>query len=214
MSVPVRGIWFTEWVFRAELKLVKPMVVPERGQAPRFLPEECAGRLVEISGNAAMTMCVGLIRKSQEVGEPTAWVTRPDACFFPPDVAQSGVDLNALAVVRIGDFRRMPRAAERLLRSGAFGLVILDLGKDGDLSLPMQGRLLSLAQKHDAALVCLTDRQCEEPSLGSMISLRAHATRAPIAGGRYRCKVAVLKDKRRGPNWSDEETTVAPPSLR
>ncbi|MCA1481730.1 hypothetical protein, partial [Bradyrhizobium sp. NBAIM08] len=109
-----------------------------RVEVPRFGPEECAGRLVEISGNAALTVAVGLLRKAQEGGEPAAWVTRPDTCFFPPDVCESGVDLNGLAVVRV-DARRAPRAAERLLRSGAFAIVVLDLGKHGDLPLPMQG---------------------------------------------------------------------------
>src|SRR5206468_10846817 len=49
----------------------------------------------------------------------------------------------------------LARAAERLLRSGAFGLVVLDLA-GADLNMAIQGRLVTLAQSHDAAVVCLT----------------------------------------------------------
>src|SRR5262249_9390415 len=85
------------------------------------------------------------------------------------------------------------RSAERLLRSGAFGLVILDLGT-AELAMPVQGRLVTLAQTHDAAVVCLTEKSADAASLGSLISLRAEATRL-----RDEITLRVIKDKRRGP---------------
>jgi hypothetical protein len=39
-------------------------------------------------------------------------------------------------------------------------------------------------------------------------------SREPAEPGRFRCKAKIVKDKRRGPDWSDEEMVLAPPSLR
>ena len=89
------------------------------------------GRLVELSGgaaSAALTTAVGLVREAQLEGEPTAWITEKQSGFFPPDVRDSGVDLEALVVVRLEALAEGPRAADMLLRSGGFGLVVADLG--------------------------------------------------------------------------------------
>ncbi|HTM21966.1 MAG TPA: recombinase A, partial [Kofleriaceae bacterium] len=88
------------------------------------------GRLVEVSaaaGSAGLTAAVGMVLAAQREAEPVAWVTPPEHGFFPPDLGDSGVDLDALVVVRAPDLRASARAAEHLLRSGAFGLVVIDL---------------------------------------------------------------------------------------
>ena len=54
------------------------------------------------------------------------------------------------------------------------------------------------------SFLCLTVKTEDEPSLGSLVSVRAHARRIPRGDGRFVCRVHVLKDKRRGPGWSDE----------
>lgn len=166
------------------------------------------GRLVELSGRGAratLTEAVGLVLEAQRAGEPAAWLMSPEhGGFYPPDVAESGVDLAALVVVRVPDIVSAARAAERLLRSGAFGLVVMDLGLGGEaeLSMAQQGRLVTLAQAHDAAVVCLTEKSAEAASIGSLVSLRVEALRA--GGGRDELSVSLraIKDKRRGPGWS------------
>jgi len=105
-------------------------------------------------------------------------------------------------------------AAERLLRSGAFGLVLIDLGKDPNLPAALQSRLLGLAQHHHSALVCLTQKAEETPSLGSLVSLRAHAVRSWLGQERFVCEARVRKDKRRGPGWSQSEVYRGPLGLR
>jgi hypothetical protein len=60
--------------------------------------------------------------------------------------------------------------------------------------MAVQGRLVTLAQTHDAAIVCLTEKSAETASLGSLISLRTEATRL-----RDEVVLRVIKDKRRGP---------------
>ena len=196
-------------------------------RAASFCLEELSGRLVELSGDGAsavLSLAVGLVLDAQAAGEPVAWVGSDDSGFYPPDLADSGVDLAALIVVRLatdvvcrtGQRRAhvLAVAAERLLRSGAFGLVLIDLGQDVELSQVLQSRLLGLAQRHRAAAVCLTEKSEETPSLGSLVSLRVQATRSWLGRDRFACEVRVRKDKRRGPVWSQREVYRGPLGLR
>src|SRR3972149_1334507 len=115
----------------------------------------------------------GLLRGAQRQGEPAAWITREESTFYPPDMAEGGVDLDALVVVRVPGSLAVARAADRLVRSGGFGLVVLDLGVNAEIPTPLQSRLAGLAQKHHTALLCLTEKSSGAPSLGSLVSLRA-----------------------------------------
>jgi recombination protein RecA len=191
--------------------------------APRFCLAETIGRLVELSGDAAscvLTLAMGLVLDAQAAREPVAWVGSDENSFYPPDAAESGVDLAALVVVRLtlAEPNRRPAAlaiaAERLLRSGAFGLIVIDLGKAPVLAQPLQSRLLGLAQRHQTALLCLTEKSEESGSLGSLVSLRAHAVRHWLARERFVCELRVCKDKRRGPVWSQREVCRGPLGLR
>ena len=51
-----------------------------------------------------------------------------------------------------------PHCRYSILRSGAFGLVILDLGAAAEIPIAVQGRLVSVAQHHDAAVVAITEK--------------------------------------------------------
>ncbi len=176
--------------------------------------ESLRGRLAELSAcgaNATLTAAFGVVLEAQQAGEPAAWVTASAASFYPPDVAAAGVDLAALVVVRVKEIRGMgiaivaARAAEQLLRSGAFGLVVVDIGgreRDRTAQLPAaaQGRLVSLAQTHAAAIVCVTTKRDEAASLGALVSLRAAALRTRDGLDHF-VTIRALKDKRRGPSW-------------
>src|SRR5262249_26298009 len=114
------------------------------------------GRLVELSARGAagtLTAAIDLVLEAQREAEPVGWIMLAETSFYPPDVAETGVDLAALVVVRALDAVTAARAAERLLRSSAFGLVVLDLGSHTELAMAIQGRLVTLAQTHDAAVV-------------------------------------------------------------
>ncbi len=161
------------------------------------------GRLVELSARGAaatLTASIDLVIEAQREGEPVAWIMGTDGSFYPPDVADSGVDLAALVVVRVPDQSASTRAAERLLRSGAFGLIVIDLGALAEIPIAHQGRLVTLAQAHDAAVVCLTEKTAESGSIGSLVSLRAEALRVRSQSG-FELTLRVLKDKRRGPGF-------------
>ncbi len=181
------------------------------------------GRLVELSARGAvatLTAAIELVIEAQTQSEPVAWITLAAGTFYPPDVADSGVDLAALVVVRVPDAQAAARSAEKLLRSGAFGMVVIDLGSspraDGrgynDVSMAMQGRLVTLAQTHDAAVVCITQKSDDAASLGSLVSLRAEALR--IRGtADFSITVRALKDKRRGPGWTHSAKRNGPAGL-
>ena len=176
------------------------------------------------SPTAVLTAAVGLVRDAQLHREPVVWLTDPRATFFPPDVAGHGVDLGALAVVRVEELGAMLRAVDHLLRSGAFGLVVVDTrlvglegrrGAGGGAVIPLaaQVRLSGLTKKHGAALVCLLP---DEPrgERGSLASLRAQAGRVRVGAGRFQCVVRALKDKRRGREWECEQVLRGPLGLR
>lgn len=185
-----------------------------------------AGRLVELSGvGAATRLSLGfsLVREAQARREPAAWVSVVGSAFFPPDAAVGGVDLAALPVVMTPDVASAARAATQLLRSGGFGLVVLDLAPNPAVSragrhvmvpAPLLTKLAGLAQEHNAAVVFLTETSSEASSLGSLISLRCDVSRHDAGDGRFLCVAHALKDKRRGPGWSYSELKVGPVGLR
>ena len=174
------------------------------------------GRLVEIS-NAATTPALSavtvLVYEAQRRGEPVAWITTWRTSFYPPDLHESGIDLEALPVVWSDGVRAGTRAADELLRSGAFGLVVLDLGTQCDVPLPAQARLSGLVKKHRATLVLLTRKRREAPSLGSLVSLRCDGALLRSAFNRFTWELHVLKDKRQGPGWRHQEVCHGPDGL-
>jgi len=171
--------------------------------------------MVEISSStaaAALTLTFTLILEAQQRGEPVGWVTLADSFFYPPDAARGGADLAALVVVRLTHAASIARAGEKLLRSGGFGVVVLDLGA-ADVPMALQTRLTGLAHRHHTALICLTEKDSGAFSLGSLVSLRAHAEKKRIEDNRFACALRVLKDKRRGPTWHYEELYTGPAGL-
>jgi recombination protein RecA len=189
-----------------------PFVVNPR---PLWSIAEIAGRLVELSssaGSASLSLAFGLVRETQERGEPVGWVTGAESAFYPPDAALAGTDLAALVVIRLRAAESIARAGEKLLRSGGFGLIVLDLG-DADIPMPLQSRLTGLAHHHHTALLCLTEKEPRAFSLGSLVSLRAHAAKKRTFENRFACALRVLKDKRRGPAWKHEELYFGPAGL-
>ncbi len=175
-----------------------------------------AGQLVELSGAeapATMTAAVRLVRNAQLHGDPVAWVTTEASSFFPPDVAEHGVDLNALVVARVPDAQAVARAADALVRSGSFGLVVLDMGHEQRMPMPLQARLLKLAQKERTAVICLTLKASDAPSLSSLVSLRVEAKRVRKSNSTYVCEVRTLKDKRTSEYCTYRENCRGPVGL-
>jgi recombination protein RecA len=202
-----------------------PAVAP--AGAPAWGLAELRGRLVELSGAekaAHLTAAVGLVLEAQLQGDRAVWVTLEQSAFFPPDLADSGIDLDALPVVRVPEVALAGRAADHLVRSGGFGLVVVDLSSGppaergaragaAALPTPLLTRLLGLAHQHGITVLLLTRKSPGVSSLHSLISLRAEATWRR-RDGRYEVSIDILKDKRKGPGWHYVEVCRGPAGLR
>ena len=160
------------------------------------------GKLIELSGTkgcASTTVAGSIVLHAQRQGETSAWVQHQGGTLFPPDLSQQGVDLNALAVIHIPKprgFHGLIQAAEILLRSGAFGLVIADLRQTSN---PMranawQGRLLNLARLHQSRVVLLSNNVADQSSLGPLIGVRIEPVRQRSSQG-FTIEYRVLKNK-------------------
>lgn len=186
---------------------------------PRWGLDEVRGRMVELSSGAAtaaLTATMEVVREGQQSGEPVAWISATGSSFCPDDVWESGIDLSALVVVRTSQVFSAIRSAERLLRSGAFGVVVLDLGANPRVPSSLVGKLVKLAQRHDAAVIALTAGHSAgaSGSLGALVGMRLEVARERVSDGRFRCVVRVEKDKRRGPGWQSEGDYRGPTGLR
>ena len=191
-----------------------PIPVAPRPQPVRKAPGAwnlslLAGRLTEVSDSGAapaLTAAASLILQAQQRGEPAAWVGFGNSIFFPPDLVEWGIDLDALPVVRVPDALAASRAADQLLRSGAFGLVVLDLKAQTQMHMAVQSRLAALARKHHAALLCLTRKKKDAPSLGPLVSLHGEGRITRTGFSRFDWEIRIVKDKWGSPGWSHTES--------
>ncbi len=185
------------------------VAVPVLGARPEAAPAEAlplydtapVGRLLELSGALALgrtTSAVALVAGAQRQDEPVAWVQPRGGPLYPPDLADAGIDLDALVVVhtpREAKGHGVARAAELLMRSGAFGLVVLDLTAGTPPGDAWLGRLGGLARQHEARVALLTGRGDDEPSVGPLVGLRVAPHRDRRAPGSFLVEQRVLKDK-------------------
>ncbi|HJL04727.1 MAG TPA: hypothetical protein RMH85_14490 [Polyangiaceae bacterium LLY-WYZ-15_(1-7)] len=173
-----------------------------RETAPGRLPERRLseiGGLPEAAGLAARTsLAVAEVVRVQREGEPVAWV-QPErsGSFYAPDAAEAGVDLDELVLVRVPDrATELARAAELLLRSGGFGLVVVDLedldARSGRMPARALSRLHALAREHDARVLLLTAPA--EGALGPMVGVRV-APRRERAGEGWLVRAELVRDK-------------------
>ncbi|MCA9582268.1 MAG: hypothetical protein KC416_10775 [Myxococcales bacterium] len=183
--------------------------------------EHLAGAFVELgSGDLSCrtSAAVSLLIRAQSEGETVAWIEPVGGGLFPPDLAEAGVELSSLVVVRVPmDSLKLARAAELLLRSGAFGCVVLDLSEGAPRRDAWQSRLAGLARKHGASLVVLSPGEDQRASLGAMVSLRCIAERRRRAPGLFSLSPRILKSRlahRPGANLFPARPFRAPWGLR
>ncbi len=188
----------------------------ENQDGSAFTLETLRGRLVELTSSgpsACLSLSCTLLLEAQKHSTPVVWISLTRDSFYPPDLAANGIDLSLLPVVWAPELRSAVRAADWLLRTGAFGLLVIDLYRNARLATPLQARLAHLAQQHGCTVCFLTVKAEAAPSLGSMISLFARIFRSRSAPGRFRLELKVVKDKRRAPVWGHVEHVDGPPGL-
>lgn len=180
------------------------------------------GRLVEISApphgpGAHTSTAVSLVRRAQHEGETTAWIQPVGGGLYPPDLHEAGVDVEALVVVHVPrelGMAGLHKTAELLLRSGAFGMVVVDLGvPESRSSVAWQGRLLGLARQHVSRVLLLTIKPSDADSLGPLIGLRIEPRRERIGDGRFAVHHDLLKNKSGAPIALATERFTGPPGL-
>lgn len=183
----------------SHLQPVPALPVPAERRAFSFP----VAKLIEVSGDnrcAKRTTAVSALLEAQTRGELTAWVQYANGSLYPPDLDASGVDLRGVAVILIPPTEReytLLKAAEVLLRSGAIGLVVVDLGKSSlrNTDTAWQGRLLGLAREHHATVVMLTEKSQTIGSLGPLVSLRIEPQRQRHQPGVFTIEQCLVKNK-------------------
>lgn len=209
---------------RPKLQVVAPVeTAAPPGRVPQLELGQLQGRLSEVSSfgaAAGVSVAMQWVLEAQLGGELAAWVQvqcSTPSTFYAPDVAESGVDLSTLPVVFVRDTVQAARAAEQLLRSSGFALVVIDAcGAPASAvwSMAQQSRLLGLAQKHDAGVVFLNEKTPEAPSIGSLVSLRLQTYKRKLSGDRFAIHCDILKDKRQGPGAHVQRIFRAPEGVR
>jgi len=196
---------------------------PSRSTArARFCLDDLSGRVNELTGATPLSLAFTLVNEAQQRCELAAWVTTRESTFFPLDAAARGVDLSLLPVIFAPDIAAALRSADKLARSGAFRLLVLDLAgpraevtrgrSTRDVPAALLSRLVGLARQHDTAVLVLTTSAI--PPLGSLVSLRCASERQEAEAGRFLCVARALKDKRYGPGWTWSEVQYGPVGLR
>jgi len=169
---------------------------------PRTLAEQLPqGRLIEITASprgGQMSTAVSCLAHAQRRGETSAWVQLHGGSLYPPDLAASGIDLDALVIVQTPKLKGaegLGKATELLLRSGGFGFVVLDLvGVVMRHDLAFQGRLLGLTREHGSTLLLLTSNRAHG-SFGPLVSLCVEPQRVRLGPSRFVIQHTIRKDK-------------------
>lgn len=200
---------------------------PRREERPAPEAGDCwglpllLGRLTEISGTGStgiLSCAFGLVAEAQRDEARyglAAWVGATGSSFFPPDAARAGASPERLVLLRLAAASEQVRAAAALARSGAFGLIVLDLAESASApffpsflsssrhpragrgspapSVPPLTRLAGLARRYRSAVVALTEKPPSAPSLDPWVLGRYDA-----GHGEGGITITVVKDKRFG----------------
>lgn len=203
-------------------------LLPAEGKAKADGPWsflDLAGQLIELSEEApfgAITFTSELILAAQQAGEPVGWISARQSIFYPPDFAENGIDLSAVTIVSVPDEAGALWACDLLLRSGAFGFLIVDIEQGKRWTDAAMARLVHLARRNRTAVLFLTVKDTALASLSSLVTLRGEVLRrgAPPVDGfpsevfpsedrplrgesgliqSFACEIRTVKDKRRAP---------------
>jgi recombination protein RecA len=175
------------------------------------------GRITEFTASRnvpALSFLSLLIEEAQGREEPVVWVETADSVFYPPDFIANGIDVAALPVVWAPDVRSGVRAAEHLLRSGSFGLLVIDLPPHTIIDQGRLGKIARMADLNETAVVLVTGQEDGTSfTLGSIVSLRLAGSTVHQNDCAHRCTVSAVKDKQDMPGWSRTEVFHAPDGM-
>ncbi|MDQ2908127.1 MAG: hypothetical protein M3R44_02120 [Candidatus Eremiobacteraeota bacterium] len=127
----------------------------------------------------------------------------PEGAFYPPALLAAGVDLARLLIVHPSDAAGVARAADIVLRSAAFGVVVLPAVA---LRAAVWTRLGSLTHRANAVLIALGVEASLELRYFASLRVRLRATEVRFAGSGLfgtlagiGIEAAILKHKHAAP---------------
>ncbi len=127
-----------------------------------------------------------------------------EGTLYPPALAAAGVALERLLIVHPSDARKVARAVDIVLRSAAFGVVVMPTVA---LRAPVWTRLATLAHHANAVLVALGAEASQELRYFASLRIRFHTADVHFAGqsglfatlAGIASEASVLKHKRAAP---------------
>jgi recombination protein RecA len=128
----------------------------------------------------------------------------PEGSFFPPALAAAGVDLGRLLVVQAPGAAGIARAADILLRSAAFGVVVIPAVA---LRAVVWTRLAGLTHRANAVLVAVGTAASDELRYFASLRVALQPSQVRFAGesgpfctlAGIEVEAAILKHKRAAP---------------
>ncbi|MBC5798646.1 MAG: hypothetical protein GIX03_01830 [Candidatus Eremiobacteraeota bacterium] len=170
-------------------------------------PRGAVATLEGAAGSGRSAVAARLLATATANGGLGALIETPagsEGAFYPPALAAAGVDLGRLLIVHANGVSDVARAADIVLRSAAFGVVVIPMI---GLQATAWTRLVSLTHRANAVFVVLGESASNE--LRYFASLRVHVRAASVrvagSGGLF-CTLAgigseatVLKHKRAAP---------------
>ena len=159
------------------------------------------GCLTEVSGKgggAGLTLAASFLRFAQSTGRHAIWLSSEIKPFYPPDLQACGVELHRLPVLFLAEVHQAALAANRLLQSGGFDLLIWDLASwkkpPTSLPIPFLAKIVATARYRRSVVLVLTNKKREQASLGCLTGLRFQVE--ALDSEPTQLNVEVCKDKR------------------
>jgi hypothetical protein len=197
------------------------------GPSVKFNPENrrsfnlkgLTGKVVEFSGwnqSACLSLTIPLILECQRGVKECAWILpesiRGESLFFPPDFLRAGIDCGRIPIIRSHNAVDSFGIAEKLVRSGGFALVVLDLTAGKAVRDSTVGRLNSIVQRYQCLVLCLTRNPPGAPSMDPMIFIHVHVE-AQLHKGQFQVTAVVQKDKTQAPGYRMKWNYEAPTGM-
>ena len=186
----------------------------------RFNLPGLSGMVVEFSGwnqSACISLSIPLIQECQLAGKICAWIVpcsvERASLFFPPDFAESGINCSEIPILWCKNAMDGFGIAEKLLRSGGFGMLVLDLTESRRIRSNTMGRIHNMAQRFGSLVLCLTRKPQGEPSLDPMIFVHVHVEARKKNTDVYEVMATIQKDKAQAPGKTMSWVYDAPPGL-
>ncbi len=170
-------------------------------------PRSAIVTLEGATGSGRSAVAARLLATATANGGLGALIETPagsEGAFYPPALAAAGVDLDRLLIVHANDAMAVARAADIVLRSAAFGVVVIPMIT---LRATAWTRLGSLTHHANAVLIVLGEAASDELRYFASLRVRVRAASVHFAGSQgLFCTLAgigseaiVLKHKRAVP---------------